>query len=1190
MKSKMEQYAKGDFYVEYPKVTFSKSHLQLKIEAGSVYTGEIEVESTNGVPMKMMVYDDAYLLRFEEHSVIGKKGKISFSFDASKRRRGSVFEGKIYIIGNGMEKYIPYNIEVVAPFIDADGVALEDLMKFSALAESNWEKALEIFSSDEFVKTLLRGNSEYIQAYRSIQDSKDLNQALEEFLVYIHKKRAMMFQVEHDRFQFNFPKMREEHQLVLRKNTWGYSKMSVKTDAKFILLHQSTICSMDGQEDACVLSYTLDPEFLNEEEAASGTIVFENTYQRIEVAILIRKAEETSRILIHRDRDYHLEKLEVSALIHGYLNYRIGVLSLEQFVEKTRKSLQALMEYSPRVGIYRLGMLHMSILAGREDAARQEIRRMEADMDKAMQGPREHCYYLYLKALLSKDTRQIVSACEEIENSLANEKDKLFYFWLLIYLDERYQKDKSWLFTQIEGLYMGGYESPVLALEICDLLNQEPLLLKKLSKVEISAIRFGLKNQYLSKEAEEEFLQLVVREKTFRPSVFSLLRMLYERDRKPEIVKVMCSLLIRGGKLEPRYHAYYLEGIKCGYKLVGIQENYLRSMNHAQYDLIPDSVLRYFNYKSFLTDSEYAYLYANVIVNKRQYLAQYEEYLPNMEAFMREQIVKGNISDDLCVIYGEFLRPQSVTPNFASSLVHVIFKRKLTVANNNIVAVVVSHEELKDEIVVPVVNHVAYIDMITESAVVSLVDKKQNRYVSTIPYKLQKLVDESAYMKILEQYAADDYHYVLYQYYTRQAYDPSDAGEVNIARDMLSFHNISEETRQQALFGIVKYYKEHLDMDILASYLKRVDVDYVAKKDAIFYINCLLQVGLYDNGYEAIKRFGYQGVEVDLLVRMVEALKTYSQYASDEVLLGVANYIFRKGQDTPEILSYLVDSYQSGLKDMIRLWKRASSRLNRLETFEENIICETLYTEQWNREVFDVFARYVEKKRRGMVIKAFFKRAAFAYLVEDTELPETFFESLYQQIVTEDLADDMCIAALLLYFSRQTKLEESEIAWVKLHLEAFVKRGILLPYFRSFKKYMKLPKDLFMMTYVVTKDKAGKEITFRYGIQVGVEKPECKKEARMMEVLPGYYMKEFVLFHGENLLYEMPEENAPHTTVFESEAMKAKGQAEEYENRFEMLNSMLLNQEIGENQLLIDKIDKYMKLAAIVEENLQILD
>lgn len=1190
MKSKVEQYAKGDFYVEYPQVTFSKSHLQLKIESGSIYTGEILVTSENDIPMKMMVYDDAYLLRFKEHSIVGKSGKIELTFDATKRRRGATFEGTIYIIGNGMEKKIPYNIEVVAPFIDADGVALEDLMKFSALAEQNWDKALDIFYSDEFVKTLLRGNSEYIQAYRSIKDSKDSNQALEEFLVYIHKKRAMMLQVEHDRFQYNFPKMREEHQLLLRKNTWGYCKMSVRTDAKFIILHQDSVCSRDSEESYCTISYTLDPEMLDENDVSNGTIIFENTYQKIEVAITIRKPEETSRILIHRDRDYHLEKLEVAALVQNYINYRIGLVDLQRFIDKTKESLNALITYQPRMGVYRLGLLHMLILAGKEENAKQELRRMEADMDKALQGSKEHCYYLYLKALLSKDVRQIVNACEEIEEYLANENDKIFYFWLLLNLDERYQKDKAWLFTQIEGLYLGGYESPILALEICDLMNQEPLLLKKLTKVEISALRFGLRNNYLSKEAEEEFLHLVLKEKSFRVTVFRLLCRIYDRDGKPEIVKLMCALLIRGGKLDERYHNYYLDGIKCGFKIVGIQENYLRSMNRSRYDLIPDSVLRYFNYKSELTDSEYAYLYANVITNKRRYLGQYEEYLPNMEAFMRKQIVKGNMSDDLSIIYSEFLRPQSVNANFASSLPNVIFKRKLTVANNNIVAVVVSHEELQEEIIAPVVNHVAYVDLITESAVVSLVDKGENRYVSTIPYKLQKLVDEESYMNLLEQYCSDDYHYVLYQYYTKKAYEPTDAREVNIARDILSFKQISEETRQQAIFGIVKYYREHLDIDILASYLKRVDIEYVSKKDAVFYMESLLLVGMFDLGYEAIKRFGYQGIETDGLIRLVEALKGYSQYASEETLIAIAMHIFKTGHESPEVLSYMVDHYQGSLKDMVRLWRRAATRLSRLDMLEENIICETLYAEQWYKDVFDIFAAFVKKKRRGMVIKAFFKRAAFAYLIEDKELPETFFEALYQQILTEDWKDDMCLAAMLCFFSRQAKLEEGELAFVKTQVEGFVKRGILLPFFRSFKQYMKLPKDLFLMTYVVVKDKAGKEINFKYGIQVGVDKPECKSVARMMEVLPGYYMKEFVLFHGENLLYEMPEEIATRTKVFESEGMKAKGEAEEYENRFEMLNSMLLNQEIGENQMLIDKIDKYLKLVAIVEENLQVMD
>ena len=1189
MKSKVEQYAKGDFYVEYPKIKLSKSYLQLKIESGSSYTGRIDVESGNDIPMKMMVYDDAYLLSFEDHGLIGTQGQIVFSFDGRGKKRGSVYEGTIHIIGNGMEQSVPYSIEIVAPFFDVGGAALEDLMKFCALAESDWERALGIFCSDAFAPTLLGDNNDYLEAYRSLKDSTDRNQALEEFLVYIHKKRALTLQWEHDRFQFKYPKMQEEHPITLRKNTWGYCNMQVRTDARFIHLHQTELCSMDFTGDNATLMYTLDPEQLEENENTVGHIILENTYQRIVANILIQKNEEPSRILVQPNHEGRVKKQEVAALVHNYLDYRIGVLPLERYIEQTQETLKQLLFYEPEAGLYKLGLLHMSMLAGKEENVREELRRMEADMDQAMRGPREHCYYLYLKAMLSKSARQIEKACQEMEQALAHEKDKLFYFWLLLYSNENYQKDRQRLYAQIEGLYMGGFQSPILALELCDLINSDPLLLRKLSPVELAAVRFGLKNQYLAKEAEEEFLRLAVKEKEFSPQVFSLLCTIYELRKKPEIIKIICSMLIKGGKLENRYHPYYLEGIKCGYKIVGIQENFLRSMDRSRYDRIPESVLRYFNYKGILTDKEYAYLYANVIMNRRQYLGQYDEYVPNMEAFMEEQIAKGNMSDDLSILYSEFLRPQAVKPHYAAKLVNVIFKRKLTVANDNITAVVVAHRELEQEMVVPVVNHVAYVDMITESAVISLVDREQNRFVSTIPYKLQKLVDESLYMDLLRQYAADDFRYVLYQYHLLEAHDATSAKEVNVARDLLSFSEISKETRQQATYGIVRYYYEHLDMHILGSYLERMDMDYIPPVRAAEFTNYLLTCGMYDKAYEAIKRFGYQGVLVEHLARLVEKMKEFSQYAKEECLISIAVYLYRMGQDTPEILSYLVDYYQSGLKDMLKLWKRAEGRLSRLDMLEENIICETLYTEQWYEDVYQVFAAYVRKKHTGMVVKAFFKRAAFAYLIEDKEIPVPFFDALFYQMAQEGLEDDMCCAAMLLFFSRKSKLEAEEITWLKNKTEYFVKRGILLPFFRSFKKYLKLPKDLFLMTYVVTKDKAGKHIVFHYGIQSGVEKGECSREARMMEVLPGYYMKEFVLFHGENLLYEMPEDSRGHTCVYESEGMKAKGETEEYENRFEMLNSMLLNQEMGENQMLIDKIDRYLKLAAIVEENLELM-
>lgn len=1189
MKSKVEQYAKGDFYVEYPEVKFSKNYLQLKIEAGSVYTGRIGAVSENGIPMKMMVYDDSYLLSFEDHGLIGQRGEIVFTFDAAGRKRGSVYEGTIHVIGNGTEESIPYNIEIVAPFFHVNGTALEDLMKYCALAEADWEKAREVFWSDSFAKALLAEHGDYREIYHSLRHSEDRDQAMEEFLVYIHKKRALTLQWEHDRFQFHFPKMREQHPISLRKNTWGYCRMRIRTDVDFIRLEQTEICSMDFDGDRAEITYTLDPSRMNPEENAVGHIILENASQRVTASVTVRKNEEPSRILVQTDHTSLACKREMAELVHGYLDYRIGRVGLSDFIERTRASLKALIGYQPEIHAYRLGLLHMSVLGGQEEIAREELRRMEADMGECMQEPRERCYYLYLKGLICQDASKVIEARRQIETALMTETDKIYYFWLLIQADDNYHGNPPRLYSKIETLFFEGYRSPVLEQELCELLNTDPLLLRRLSPLELAAIRFGLRNQCLEPQTQEVFLQLVEKEKEFRQQIFSLLCAMYEKEKKPEMIRLICGMLIKGGRLENRYHAYYLEGIKCGHRLVGIQENYLRSIDRTGYELIPESVLRYFNFRGLLSDAEYAYLYANVIVNRRRYLGQYDEYVPNMEAFMEEQILKGNISDDLSILYSEFLTPETVKQNVVPRLTGLVFKRKLTVMNDNIASVVISHRELSRELEVAVENHVAYVDLITESAVIALVDRQGNRYVSTIPYKLQKLVEEDQYMDLIRQYAGDDFRYALYQYHQLEAHDATTAKEVNAARDLLAYPEISEDTRQEAVYAIVRYYYQHLDLHILASYLERMDMAYVPADGAAGFINYLLSCGKYDRAYEAVKRFGYQGVQVPLLIGFVEHLKEFSQFAGEETLLSVAVYLYRMGQDTPEILSYLTDYFQGGLKDMLKLWKRAEGRLSGLDMLEENIICETLYTEQWHEEVYRVFASYVRKKRTGMVVKAFFKRAAFAYLIEEKEIPASFFEALFFQMSQERLQDDICRGAMLLFLSAKPRLERDEAEWVRKQLGDFLKRGILLPFFRSFKKYMMLPEELFLMTYVVTRDRAGKRIWIRYGIQSGVEKPECSKKARMMEVLPGYYMKEFVLFHGENLLYELPEENMGRTSVYESGSMQSKANVGEYGNRFEMINAMLLDQELGDNVRLIDKISTYLNLAAIVEENLELM-
>ena len=80
MKAIVEQYAKGEFRIDRPDVHISKQSFKLNIEAGTVYEGAFSVESRNRFPIKGMVYDSRYLLRFESHSFISRR----FEVDSSK--------------------------------------------------------------------------------------------------------------------------------------------------------------------------------------------------------------------------------------------------------------------------------------------------------------------------------------------------------------------------------------------------------------------------------------------------------------------------------------------------------------------------------------------------------------------------------------------------------------------------------------------------------------------------------------------------------------------------------------------------------------------------------------------------------------------------------------------------------------------------------------------------------------------------------------------------------------------------------------------------------------------------------------------------------------------------------------------------------------------------------------------------
>ena len=653
MKAIVEHYAKGEFQVDRPEVAISEKFLKLNIESGTLYEGVFTVNSTNDHVIKAMVYDSRYMLRFNQHTFIAKNFDVGFTFDATCLEAGKNYKGHISVITDGGEFKILYDIDITTPYVKYGDQKIDDLFKFATLAESNWAEAARVFVRDDFKRTFINRDPVIKQIYNSLMESQSVNQALEEFLVYVHKKRALTLSVSKAKINLEFPEELSKISINISKNTWGYSSSTVRSTEDFIIPARKVITSADFYGNLYALDVLISPENIPD-GVTSGRIIIENVYQTIEIEINLSKPTEKEIKVSKPGSKTHLIKSNQVRLITTYMDYRMGRIQLREYISTTLFAFNNLARYVPEEDLYRLGTMHMNIMQGETEKVEQEFLRIEADVDNSGMNNKQSCYYAYLKAMVGKDRRATEQAKELIRRSYHTEDDKIFYFWLLLFVDDTYNNDQTALYREVKNLYEQGYNSPLMYMELCEVLNNNPLLLKHITDLEVTTIRWGLRHQYLSDEVIEAFIQLAASFRQFDAKIFEIMDSIYSKKKSDEVLSSICSMLISAGKLDNKYHRFYRDAVERNLKFIGLNECFVKSMNFSRYDLIPQSVLMYLNYKNTLSEKELAYLYANVIYNKSQHMKVYHEYATTMQDFMENMIISGKVSDDLTVLYDLF--------------------------------------------------------------------------------------------------------------------------------------------------------------------------------------------------------------------------------------------------------------------------------------------------------------------------------------------------------------------------------------------------------------------------------------------------------------------------------------------------------------------------------------------------------
>ncbi len=1181
MKEKMERFSKGDFEYEQPFICLSVEEIRIAVEAGKRHEGSFTVSNHKGRPMRGWVYSSNYLLQIADPSFEGEQSTICFTFQADYLKAGETIEGEISIASDCGELTIPFSVRVEQAYVTTSLGKIKDLFQFANLARTDWSEAKKVFRMEEFERIFLGNEERYRYIYRKLVKASSMSQAMEEFLIAVHKKSALRLEIDRTRAEYTMSasvhgmelRAREEisDKVVLTKDHWGYAEIRVSTDAPFLQLEQKLLWSDRFLGNTHPISYIIDPKKLRPGNNY-GRIVIRCVYQTITVDVICRYETEGVKEAGSRRRG----RLE-AGFMDNYLGFRLNRIGLEQYIDEMQSLLKELPDRED-IRARDLVKIHLAIVSGKGQPAREWLDRLRkpAPPGKGGEGSQvlEYCTFLYLECLYNKDEEMIREAAEKIRFYYENGHRKWQILWLLLNLDHSYSKLPGKKLADIREQYELGQRSPILYYEAVCVLNQEAVLLRDLQDFEIQAMNYGIRNFMVSKDLARQFIYLAGKRKTFQPVLFRSLVRLYDEDEDKEALSAICSLLIKGMKRGEKYFEWYRLGVEAQLRITELYEYYMYSISFNRTEAISQPVLLYFIYNSSLNDRKKAYLYANIIKYKDKQEPIYRSYLKRMEVFAAEMLKAHQISGDLAILYRELFAGNTLGSQLCRHLPYVMYRQEFYCDNPNIESIQVLHKELNLEESHILAEGRAQIDIFTDNAEILLVDKAGNRYLESIDYSLKPYLKPEDY----ESYCLEHSRHpmlLLHLFDRYQSHRIMNEEAAELRKQVLLIEGLAREYIMDCHQALIEYYYENYNDELLEHYLNQINLHSLSSPNRAKYMEFMVVRKLYDRALAALDMFGFEVVTLNRLVKLCSGwMLTPEADRRNEIMVRLCYYVYSHGKYDEGILRYLLRYYEGSEKEMLKLWRAAGSFELEAHLLEERLLVRMLCTQSDNQDCFPVFGQYYREVTNHMLVRAFLTFHAYRYLVHERELPGGLFLIMKRELNYEE--NEICLLAWLKHNVQNEGLTESELGFIEYQLDRLEKKGILLPFLARYGDRVVLPQRLQDRCFITHIADPGSRVYIHYRLM----KQENREfiTQRMPNVFLGIHVKELVLFYHETLEYYITQEYEGEETVTENLYAQYECDTPVSEDtKYNHINRMLMAMELGEEDTLLELMEDYIR-------------
>jgi len=1176
VRARIGQIAAGRFNGTKPILAFSEETIDLSVIEGRSEAGSFVIESTNQIKICGIVYSTNPRMECLNPHFEGEKVRIRYQFNSKGLTEGDACEGKFVIVCNQIEYSLSFCARITRLYAEASTGAVKSLDDFTRLAASNWDEAYHLFYNRNFLNTIPYDNVYERLTYEGFACARPSGQNMEEFLIGVNKKQPVSISVDKSEEIFMASKEPQSGCFTITKDNWGYTEIRLRTDCEFIKLSKPVLTLDDFIGKTYLYEYIIDASAMHAGRNF-GRIYIDGVYQSFTIDITAGVRDDDgsiSDIAVTKD----IKECMVG-IMELYTSFRLKRIVTGVWANETISILNHLHALVPDEHMYELMKAQAFIINRQRQEAKwilDDFKHSNPDKKAPIWG-----YYLYLMTLLEREPSYVDNMTHEVELIFYENPDSVLLFWVLLFLRDQYFDDSAGKLKDIKYWVLRGCSSPYLYIEAYYLISQDPYLIKELSVFELRILSWAVKEKALTKELAGAIFEAVDLAGGFDNRVYELLTAAYEICPEAEYVGIICSYLIKGHKNDTCFHKWFELGIENKLRLTGLYESYLLTMDDRQISPVPKIIQMYFSFDNKLPYRKLAVLYNNIIAAKETEPEVYHKYRKAMGRFAMDQAQLRHIDDNLAVLYEDMLELGFINEELSAAFSDIIYTHKLIVFDKRIVRAIIYQNEMKEPQIVPVTDQCAYFELFSNDYVILFEDSRGYRYVKSISYRLQRLMDAEKYLDRCISLSPDRPQYIVSHFKHVRDYSDFTKDDLKLFKPVFYSESFSDSYKAVMGYRILKYCQLHDYEDYVRPFLQSINFDTLQKDARKYLIDMLVSNSLYEKAYDMAMEYGIDMLAAASKVVLCEnALKV--QHVDDDFMVQLAISAFKTGKYSDLVLKYLCENYTGPTDELINLWHAADKFSISSMKLDERILEQGIYTQIEPEKISDIFMEYYKRAGNEKLILAYISLVAHGYLHSGGCKADFIFDIIEKRFIGNRTLNDACQLALLKHFAEKTDITQAELEIEDTLLKYYIYNNMYFDFFarldyRLLEKYF-----LYDKAFLQYESTPGTHVVLHYSRD---EDGEEFNSEDMVEMYDGIYVKTFVIFFGELIRYYITEEHDNSIEVKESNRLTCNNiPGDNDHSRYNLINEMIISDTLSDETTLKSNIDEYKRLDAATKQ------